>query len=65
MTYFDKQLAPTIKNHAAKWVVEESDVYNPFSGITNNTSESNHARYKKLLDFKEKEVDIIVLYMQY
>ena len=65
VSYFDKQLALTILNHAAKWVVEDTDVYNPFSGITNNASEANHSRYKKLLDFKEREVDVIVLYMQY
>ncbi|MCG8048891.1 MAG: Ulp1 family isopeptidase [Candidatus Thiodiazotropha taylori] len=63
--YFDSHLDIIIKENAGKWVVEESDVYNPFAGITNNAAESNHARYKKLLEFKEKEVDVMVLFMQY
>ena len=68
MDYFDKTLDSVIKETketTGKWVVHDSDVYNPFSGITNNASESNHARYKHLTDFKEHEVDLIILFFQY
>ena len=63
--YFDKHLDKTIRENAGKWVVDSSEVYNPFSGITNNASESNHARYKHLTEFKENQVDLMVLFLQY
>lgn len=58
----DKHLDTAIRETAGKWVVEETDVYNPFSGIINNASEANHSRYKKHLQFKENVIDIICQY---
>ena len=63
--YFDRNLDKVIRENAGKWVVEGSDVFNPFTGITNNASESNHARYKHLTEFKENQVDLMVLFLQY
>ena len=63
--YFDKHLDQTIRENAGKWVVENSEVYNPFSDITNNASESNHARYKHLTEFKEHQIVMMLLFLHY
>ena len=55
----------TIRENAGKRIVENSEVYNPFSGITNNASEFNHARYKHLTEFKEHQIDMMVLFLHY
>lgn len=50
---------------ATKRVLETFDLYTPFAGITNNAAEANNSRIKRLLDFKEREIDVIVLYFYY
>ena len=40
-------------------------LYNPYSGITNNCSESVNANLKRLTEWKEKEVDNMILYVYY
>ena len=63
--YFNDNLRETIAKYAGRWILEEIDLYNPYSGITNNCSESVNAKLKRLTDWKEKEVDNIVLYLYY
>ena len=40
--YFDAQLCNDIIEHAARWVLEECNVYDPYSGVTNNMSEGTN-----------------------
>ena len=49
----------------AKWTVESFHFFNPYSGITNNAAEASNAQLKRLLDFKERDIDTIVLYFYY
>lgn len=44
-----------------RWVLERFNVYYPFSGLTNNQSESFNATIKCLQRWKEVPVDTIVL----
>ena len=43
VNYFDDILLGTITNYAGCWILDELDLYNPYSGITNNCSESINA----------------------
>ena len=63
--YFDDNLLGTITNYAGRWILDELDLYNPYSGITNNCSESINAKLKRLTEWKEREVDNIVLFLYY
>ena len=63
--YFDKNIYDTVTNHSARWILEELDLYNPYSGITNNCSESINAKLKRLTEWKEREVDNIILFLYY
>lgn len=38
--YYDNHLEKDISQHCARYIVEKCGLYDPFSGITNNTSES-------------------------
>jgi hypothetical protein len=65
VSYFEENLYDTIIEHAGRWVLEKGDNYNPYSGITNNGAESINAKLKRLVDFKEREIDSIVLFLNY
>jgi hypothetical protein len=44
VSYFERQLKSDIIKYAGKWLLEEFDeLYDPYSGITNNLSESYNA----------------------
>ena len=47
----------------AKWKLEEKGIYNPYSGVTNNQSESLNFVLKNLLKWKEAPIDCIILSM--
>ena len=65
VVYFEDNLFDAILEHSGRWVLEKCDVYNPYSGITNNASESVNAKLKRLVDYKERQIDSIVLYLHY
>ena len=44
-----------------RWVLESLNVYQPFSGVTNNQSESFNTTIKRLQHWREVPVDSIVL----
>ena len=46
---------------AGRWILQELGIYNPYSGITNNQSESFNATLKRLQNWHEVPVDVIVL----
>lgn len=43
LEYYQSKLHHDIIKHSAKWVLEEHKVYDPYSGVTNNMSESMNA----------------------
>ena len=65
VTYFEQNLYETMQNYSGRWVLEKYNNYNPYSGITNNCAESINAKLKRLVEYKEKEIDSIVLYLYY
>ena len=44
-----------------RWILERMKVYHPFTGVTNNQSESFNATLKRLQRWREVPVDTIVL----
>ena len=63
--YFNKDLKSDITQYAAKWLLKDAGVFNPYSGITKNTAESMNAVMKRLLEWKEVPADTIVLSLHY
>ena len=60
VSYFDN-LHCSIENHAAKFILEPLSLYDPFSGVTNNASESMNTVMKSPLAWQERQVDVMVL----
>ena len=66
VNYFNTYLKSDILGHAAKWVIQQfPGLYNPFSGITNNASESINNVLKLHVNGKELPVDALVLSLQF
>ena len=38
--YYLKEIHPNVSTSIGRWILEECNVYNPYSGVTNNQSES-------------------------
>ncbi len=58
--YYSNNITPDI--HAiARWAIEPYRIYNPFSGITNNQSESLNFVIKQLQEWKESPLDCMAL----
>ena len=61
-SYFQKELKSDIFERSGRWVLEQFDeLYDPYSGITNNLSESYNAVLKQENEWKELPVDMLVL----
>ena len=65
LEYFEGNLNQEIMENAGGWLFERFNVHSPYSGITNHTSRRIIAKLKRLLDWKEKIIDIIVRYPCY
>ena len=65
LVYFEENLLEAILDHSGRWVLEKCDVYNLYSGITNNAAESINAKLKRLVEYRERQIDSIVLYLNY
>ena len=63
--YFDARLRNDIKEHAARWVLEEFNVYDPYSGVTNNMSERTNNVMEGLKNWHWSPLDAIILSMNY
>lgn len=62
VSYFEKELKTDILERSGKWVLEQFEgLYDPYSGITNNLSESYNAVLKQENDWKELPVDMLAL----
>lgn len=46
-------------------MLKEYEIYDPFSGITNNISESLNATIKRLMSWKESPIDAMILSLYY
>ena len=59
--YFNRELKEDIRSDAARFVIERFDLYDPYSGVTNNPSEGLNFVMKQLLEWKEVPVDVMFL----
>ncbi|CAG2237138.1 unnamed protein product [Mytilus edulis] len=65
VVYFEK-MEKDILTHSGKWVIDKyQNLYDPYSGITNNACESMNAVIKRLNKYRELPVDCFVLSMFY
>ncbi|CAG2192435.1 unnamed protein product [Mytilus edulis] len=65
VVYFEK-MEKDILTHSGKWVIDKyQNLYDPYSGITNNACESMNAVIKGLNKYRELPVDCFVLSMFY
>ena len=55
------EIHPHVPLYVGRWVLEDVHIYNPYSGITNNQSESLNFVLKELQGWKEVQVDNAVL----
>ena len=62
--YFNDGMKPGIIRHSAKFVLAPLDLYDPYSGITNNISETINCVIKDMLKWRETPVDVIFLCFQ-
>ncbi|CAC5425346.1 unnamed protein product [Mytilus coruscus] len=66
LEHFDKYISLAIQNHSGKWLIEKyPGMFDPYSGITNNLSESMNAVLKRENDWKELPVDLLALGFYY
>ncbi|CAG2193722.1 unnamed protein product [Mytilus edulis] len=66
LEHFNKHICPAIQNHSGKWLIEKyPGMFDPYSGITNNLSESMNAVLKRENDWKELPVDLLALGFYY
>ena len=66
LEHFNKFVSPSKQYHSGKWVIEEyPGMFDPYSGIANNLSESINAVLKRENDWKELPVDLLALGFYY
>ena len=58
--YYTREIHTNI-NSIGRWCIEELGIYSPYSGVTNNQSESMNRVIKDLQGWKEAPLDCIVL----
>ena len=58
--YWQQNIA-TVMPQISRWTLEERNIYHPFSGVTNNQSESLNRVIKDLQAWKETPLDCLVL----
>ena len=63
--YFEDHLKTDFINNAIHWILEDLNIYDPYSGVTNNIVESMNSLIKRLIDWKEKPLDSIALSFYY
>ena len=61
VSYFNDNLKDDIQYRSSKFVLEPLGLYDPYSGITNNASESMNNMIKELQKWKEGPVDVAAL----
>ena len=59
--YFETNLIPAFKSHAAIWTLQTAGYCDSINGITNNASESINAVIRRLQHWKQAPLDVITL----
>ncbi|KAK3108798.1 hypothetical protein FSP39_015983 [Pinctada imbricata] len=60
--YFDKHIKPDILMYSGRWLIEKfNNLYDPYSGVTNNPSESINSVLKRMTGWQELPVDSMML----
>ena len=54
-----------ILKYSDKWILKKLNLFNPYSGITNNISEGMNTVLKRLVDLKEVPLDTVVFCISY
>ena len=62
--YFNKNNRNILK-YSAKWTLKELNHFNPYFGITNNSSEGMNTVIQCLMKWKEVPLDTAVLCISY
>ena len=57
LDYFNKNIRGDILKYLAKWMLKELNLFNPYTGITNNSSEGMDTVIKHLMKGKEVPLD--------
>lgn len=65
LEYNNSKLHDDILQYSSKWVLESNNVYDPYSGVTNNMSESMNAVIKRLMQWKQAPIDSTVFALNY
>lgn len=65
MCDYISDIKTVLKTRACRFILEEYEVYNPFSGITNNICESLNVTIKRLKSWKEAPMDAMLLPLHY
>ena len=65
VSYFEKTTKGDFVKHSANCILKKSNLFNPYSGITNNTSEGMNTVIKCLMKWKEAPLDTVVLCLNY
>lgn len=61
-SYFDKYMKSDLLKYSGRWIIEKiPGLYDPYSGITNNPSESINAVLKRMNGWQELPVDSMML----
>ncbi|KAK3108536.1 hypothetical protein FSP39_010086 [Pinctada imbricata] len=64
--YFDKHIKNDILQYSGRWIIEKfSNLYDPYSGVTNNPSESINSVLKRMTGWQELPVDTMMLSLFY
>lgn len=63
--HFNDDLRDELLESSVLWVLEAVNVYDPYSGVTNNIAEGMNTVIKRLNDWKELTIDSAVLSFHY
>ena len=63
--YFDSRLREDIIDYASRWLLEELEIYDLYSGITNNMSEGTNNVVEGLQNWPGAPLDAIILPMHH
>ena len=65
LEYFVTRLRQDIIEHASRWILEELNIYDPYSGVNNNMSERTNNVIKELQNWHGTYLYAMTLSMHY
>ena len=63
--YFHKNIKQAIFENSGRWILEKLNIFDPYSGVTNNPAESVNHMIKSVQKHKELPVDFICLHLYF